>query len=129
MRLTKYIQSIWLYLFVKSGLNLTSGDLKVKNYENFILSGFDQLTGGYAVGATPFALRSNRLSGIEFDVILFDEFSQITLPLAIMGMLAGQKYIFIGDEHQLPPVTSLKGKGLGNTSIFGFYLDAMPKPC
>jgi len=104
----------------KIGLESRAGDLKVKNYENFILSGFDQLTGGYAVGATPFALRSNRLSGIEFDVILFDESSQITLPLAIMGMLAGQKYIFIGDEHQLPPVTSLKGKGLGNTSIFGF---------
>ena len=104
----------------KIGLESRAGDLKVKNYENFILSGFDQLTGGYAVGATPFALRSNRLSGIEFDVIIFDESSQITLPLAIMGMLAGQKYIFIGDEHQLPPVTSLKGKGLGNTSIFGF---------
>jgi len=104
----------------KIGLESRAGDLKVKNYENFILSGFDQLTGGYAVGATPFALRSNRLSGIEFDVIIFDESSQITLPLAIMGMLAGQKYIFIGDEHQLPPVTSLKGQGLGNTSIFGF---------
>ena len=104
----------------KIGLESRAGDLKVKNYENFILSGFDQLTGGYAVGATPFALRSNRLSGIEFDVVIFDESSQITLPLAIMGMLAAQKYIFIGDEHQLPPVTSLKGKGLGNTSIFGF---------
>ena len=104
----------------KIGIESRAGDLKVKNYENFVLSGFDELRGGYAVGATPFALQSNRLSGIEFDVIIFDESSQITLPLAIMGMLAGQKYIFIGDEHQLPPVTSLKGKGLGNTSIFGF---------
>ncbi len=104
----------------KIGLESRAGDLKIKNYENFILSGFDQLTGGYAVGATPFALRSNRLSGVEFDVILFDESSQITLPLAIMGMLAAQKYIFVGDEHQLPPVTSLKATGLGNTSIFGF---------
>ena len=57
----------------KIGLKSRAGDLKVKNYENFILSGFDQLTGGYAVGATPFALRSNRLSGIEFDVVIFDE--------------------------------------------------------
>lgn len=104
----------------KVGIESRAGDLKVKNYENFVLSGFGELRGGYAVGATPFALRSNRLSGVDFDVIIFDESSQITLPLAIMGMLAGQKYIFIGDEHQLPPVTSLKGAGLGNTSIFGY---------
>jgi DNA replication ATP-dependent helicase Dna2 len=40
-----------------------------------------------------------------------------------MGMLSGQKYVFIGDEHQLPPVTSIKGAGLGNTSIFGYLCD------
>ena len=104
----------------KVGLTPRATGLKVPNYENFVLSGFGDMRSGYAVGATPFALRSNRLAGIEFDVIIFDEASQITLPLAIMGMLSGQKSIFIGDEHQLPPVTSLKGTGLGNTSIFGF---------
>ena len=104
----------------KIGISSRANDLKASNYENFVLSGFGDMRGGYAVGATPFALRSNRLAGVEFDVIIFDEASQITLPLAIMGMLSGQKYIFIGDEHQLPPVTSLKGTGLGNTSIFGY---------
>lgn len=104
----------------KIGIGTRAMDLKVPNYENFVLSGFGDMRGGYAVGATPFALRSNRLAGVEFDVIVFDEASQITLPLAIMGMLSGQKYIFIGDEHQLPPVTSLKGTGLGDISIFGY---------
>jgi len=104
----------------KIGLTSRATNLKVPNHENFVLSGFGDMSGGYAVGATPYALRSTRLSGVEFDVIIFDESSQITLPLALMGMLSGQKYIFIGDEHQLPPVTSLKGTGLGNTSIFGF---------
>lgn len=104
----------------KIGLSSRANDLKFPNYENFILSGFGETCGGYAVGATPFALRTNRLSGVEFDVIIFDESSQITLPLAIMGMLSGEKYIFVGDENQLPPVTSLKGTGLANTSIFGY---------
>ena len=105
----------------KVGLETRASDLKVPNYENFIESGFGDLTRGYAVGATPFALRSQkRLAGVEFDVIIFDEASQITLPLAIMGMLSGKKYIFIGDEHQLPPVTSLKGTKTGNTSIFSY---------
>jgi DNA replication ATP-dependent helicase Dna2 len=62
----------------------------------------------------------SRLSGVEFDVVLFDEASQITLPLAIMGMLAGSKYIFIGDENQLPPVTVFSASEASQTSIFNY---------
>jgi len=105
----------------KVGLAARAGDLKVDSYENFAESGFGDLSGGYAVGATPFALRSRRrLAGIEFDVVIFDESSQITLPLAIMGMLSGERYIFIGDERQLPPVTSLRRLGSEAESVFGY---------
>jgi DNA replication ATP-dependent helicase Dna2 len=89
----------------KIGSGRLCGDLEVPNYEEFDQSGFSDLSGGYIVGATPFAIQTRRLANVEFDVVLFDEASQITLPLAIMGMLAGGKYIFIGDENQLPPVT------------------------
>jgi DNA replication ATP-dependent helicase Dna2 len=104
----------------KVGIPARATDLEVENYANFAESGFSDLAGGYAVGATPFATRSERLSHIEFDVVIFDEASQITLPLAIMGMLAGAKYIFIGDEQQLPPVVTSGLSEAGSTSIFSF---------
>jgi DNA replication ATP-dependent helicase/nuclease Dna2 len=73
------------------------------------------------IGATPFALRTSRLSGVEFETVIFDEASQITLPLAIMGMLAAKRFILIGDHKQLPPVfqTIHHGNPLLRESIFG----------
>lgn len=59
---------------------------------------------GYAVGATPFATCSRRLQDYSFDTVVFDEASQITLPLALMAMRKARRYIFIGDQRQLPPV-------------------------
>ena len=40
---------------------------------------------GYVVGATPFATCSKRLQHYSFDTVVFDEASQITLPLALMA--------------------------------------------
>ena len=61
-------------------------------------------TNGYVVGATPFATCSRRLEGFDFDTIIFDEASQITVPLAIMAMRKGRRFIFVGDQKQLPPI-------------------------
>ena len=104
----------------KIGESRNAADLDVDNYEDFAASRFGEINGGYVIGATPFARQSKRLAGVEFDVVLFDEASQITLPLAIMGMLAGGKYIFIGDENQLPPVTVFSAEEAAQTSIFAF---------
>ncbi|MFT3821691.1 MAG: AAA domain-containing protein [Rubrivivax sp.] len=62
-------------------------------------------TDGYVVGATPFATCTPRLENWEFDTIVFDEASQVTVPLALMAMRKGRKFIFVGDHKQLPPVT------------------------
>ncbi|MEJ5223819.1 MAG: AAA domain-containing protein, partial [Anaerolineales bacterium] len=104
----------------KIGEERHAGDLNVPSFETFDQSCFAEKSGGYVVGATPFARQSQRLSNVEFDVVLFDEASQITLPLAIMGMLAGSKYIFIGDENQLPPVTIFSAEQAAQTSIFNY---------
>ena len=104
----------------KIGEERHAGDLQVPNFETFDQSRFGENKGGYVVGATPFALQSKRLANVEFDVVLFDEASQITLPLAIMGMLAGSKYIFIGDENQLSPVTVFSEPDTKQLSIFDY---------
>lgn len=104
----------------KIGEDRHISDLETSNYLTFGVSRFGEINGGYVIGATPFARQSKRLSGVEFDVVLFDEASQITLPLAIMGMLAGSKYIFIGDENQLPPVTIFSEEEANQTSIFNY---------
>jgi DNA replication ATP-dependent helicase Dna2 len=72
---------------------------------------------GYVIGATPFATCTDRLSAYEFDTIIFDEASQVTLPLAIMAMRKGKRFIFVGDHKQLPPVI-LSNSVLSDQSAF-----------
>ncbi len=75
---------------------------------------------GYVIGATPFALRSSRLAHRDFDTVVIDEASQVTVPLAVMAMLAGQRYILAGDHRQLPPVTiSRSPREAQAMSVFG----------
>jgi DNA replication ATP-dependent helicase Dna2 len=97
---------------VKIGRPHHADDLQgVENYPYFNQSPIAELDKGYVIGATPFATRTQRLSGVKFETIIFDEASQITLPLAVMGMLAGKRFIFLGDQKQLPPVLTRRHSG------------------
>ena len=104
----------------KIGEPSRADDLEVENYLSFGGSPMSSMGGGYAIGATPFATRTKRLDGVEFDTVIFDEASQITVPLAVMGMLPARKFIFIGDHQQLPPVLqSVSPTEAAHKSIFG----------
>lgn len=109
---------------VKIGRAGRTDDLRVENYDSFDASPLADLSGAYVVGATPFATRTQRLAGVEFDTVIFDEASQVTLPLAIMGMLTARRCIFVGDHRQLPPVlTSRHGDRALRDSVFGALVD------
>jgi len=109
---------------VKIGRQARADDLAVENYESFESSPLAAVSDGYVIGATPLATRTGRLSGVEFDTVIFDEASQITLPLAIMGMLVAKKFIFIGDHRQLPPVLITRaGDEILRGSVFGALVD------
>lgn len=105
-------------MIYKIGPDVRADDLNIDNYEDFANCPAAKAREGYIIGATPFALRTSRLRGIDFETVIFDEASQITLPLAIMGMLAGQRYIFIGDPDQLPPIFTAKLPEQFQRSIF-----------
>jgi DNA replication ATP-dependent helicase Dna2 len=77
---------------------------QVANHEYFPYHLYAADAEGFIVGGTCFALRTSRLRGIKFDTVIFDEAGQVTLPLAIAGMLSGERYIFIGDHKQMAPV-------------------------
>ncbi len=56
--------------------------------------------GGVVAGATC----HTHLPATFFDTVIFDEASQFPIPLALRGMLAGKRYVFIGDDQQMDPV-------------------------
>ena len=63
---------------------------------------------GYVIGATPFATCNHRLEDFEFHTVIFDEASQVTVPLALMAMRKAERFVFVGDHKQLPPVVLSK---------------------
>lgn len=85
--------------------------------------------GGYVVGATPFAANSEKMKNHRFDVVIFDEASQVTVPLALMAMRKGSRFIFIGDQKQLPPVMlSRSVLAADEISVFSRLIGASTDP-
>jgi len=84
-------------------------------------------SGGYVIGATPFATCNSRLEGCEFDTVLFDEASQITVPLALMAMRKGRRYVFVGDQQQLPPV--MLSRSVLDKDTMSAFAALVARPC
>ncbi|MFC7337663.1 DEAD/DEAH box helicase [Haloferula chungangensis] len=93
----------------------------IEAFETHADSGLIDEAGAHVVGATPFALWSKftGLKEAEFDTVVIDEASQITVMVAVMAMLRGERWLFFGDDCQLPPVViSETGERAAESSIF-----------
>ena len=44
------------------------------------------------------------LNQVFFDTVLIDECSQVSITLALLGMIKAKKWVLIGDHKQLLPV-------------------------
>lgn len=63
--------------------------------------------GPLVIGLTPHSLYTSRGGELAHcDTIIIDEAGQMTIPLALMGMIKARKVIFAGDYKQLPPIVS-----------------------
>jgi DNA replication ATP-dependent helicase Dna2 len=60
--------------------------------------------GPLLVGAVTAGVPTLVREGAEFDVVVFDEAGQLTLPQALCGALAAPRALFFGDHRQLPPI-------------------------
>ena len=69
-------------------------------------------------GLTPHCLYTRRARGLEFDTLIIDEAGQMTVPLALMGMIKARKVILAGDHKQLPPIIPENVDGALTVSAF-----------
>ena len=88
------------------------------------------------VGATlskvSMLVKSKKLSWDEpfFDYVIVDESSMATIPLTLIGVLCGKRFVLVGDHKQLPPITSrvaAKYVKEGWESLFRILYDKYPQ--
>ena len=81
-------------------------EYKIENLFNIDTSHAKNADFPWAIGMTPHSLYTSRASYLECDTLVIDEAGQMTIPLALMGMIKAKKVIFAGDHKQLPPIIS-----------------------
>lgn len=84
--------------------NLNYGGSKAKNVGHISNAGYSNNSKGIIVGATAYSPFTRKLESINWDIVIIDEAGQMSIPLGIAAMVKGEKYIFIGDHKQLPPI-------------------------
>lgn len=76
------------------------------------------------VGATIIRSQLGGLAKVDFDTVIIDEASQISVPLGLLGMVNARKWVIVGDHNQLQPVlktaTTYDGSPPDSASLFSF---------
>lgn len=81
-------------------------ELQVDNILRLNSHAANQAEHTWVIGLTPHSLYTSRARSLECDTLIVDEAGQMTIPLALMGMIKSKKIIFAGDYKQLPPIVS-----------------------
>lgn len=65
----------------------------------------------------------------DFDYVILDEASQISMPVALGPLRYGEKFIMVGDHYQLPPLVKNDAARSGGLeeSLFKMLCDAQPQ--
>ena len=78
-------------------------------------------------GATIIRSQLGGLADINFDTVVIDEASQISVPLGLLGMVNAKKWVIVGDHNQLQPVIKTASTSDGSppdgASLFTFLRD------
>lgn len=113
---------------VKIGFQSTGALGNFERFDHYADTGLASSADPHVIGATPFALwgKTTGLYTVRFDTVLLDEASQ-SIPLhAAMAMLRAERWLFFGDDKQLPPVRLGDGSSampLKMRSIFSLLRD------
>lgn len=81
-------------------------EMKIENILRLNTTAASNSGFAWVIGLTPHCLYTSRARGLECDTLIIDEAGQMTIPLALMGMIKAKKVIFAGDYKQLPPIVS-----------------------
>jgi len=75
-------------------------------------------------GATIIRSQLGGLANVNFDTVIIDEASQITVPMGLLGMVNATKWVVVGDHNQLRPVIKTASTSDGSppedASLFAF---------
>ncbi len=83
------------------------------------------------VGSTIIRSHLGILFDITFDTVIIDECSQISIPLGLMGLIKGKKWVIIGDHLQLLPIfKNIRNNNIDlhkKVSIFSYLIEKFDK--
>ena len=82
------------------------GEFALTNNHHLNVGYVNSFNGIWAIGLTPHSLYTSRARGLKCDTLIIDEAGQMTIPLALMGMIKAKKIILAGDHKQLSPIIS-----------------------
>lgn len=99
----------------------------LKTYEDYI----KEIEGTTVVATTCLGIReiNSSLRSKDFDYVILDEASQISMPVALAPLRFGEKFVMVGDHYQLPPLVKNEAARIGGLeeSLFKILCDDHPE--